>query len=222
MSRFDELVAAGGSPLLVPFTATFTPGAIPADRVLTEYARFYLRLYDGLINSLERRSKRHRLPFAVAWRDDPRTRRGTYRRRPSYFNDHPDVAPHVHGLMLVHPPLVERFHSIAGDLEPAWRSVPYCQADSFAAALHRFERPARQPIYVNRTFHLDRELGDRLSSGLYKGGASARTGARTEMTRWLSYSAKMTRRWDAGNADAYIVLPTAPKKTYASFDYCVT
>jgi hypothetical protein len=209
VSRFDEL-AAGGSPLLVPFTATFAPGAIRTDRVLSEYARFYDRLCDELVKNRDRRSKRSLLPFTVAWRDDPRTRPGKYQGRPRSFSDHPDVAPHVHGLMLFHPSLVERFESIAPDLEQTWRSIPYSPADSFADALHRFERPAGQPIYVNRTLRLERELGDRLTRGLYEGDESARAAAREEITRWLGYSSKMTLRWDAGEEDAFIVLPTSP------------
>jgi hypothetical protein len=207
VSRFDELAAAGDvSPLLVPFTATFALG-VPADRVLSEYARFYDRLCSRLVNNRERPSKRSLLPFTVAWRDDPRTRPDKCHRRPKIVSDHPESAPHVHGLMLVHPSVVESFESISGDLEQAWRSIPYSPARPFADALHRFERPAGQPIYVNRTLRIERELGDRLARGLYEGGESSRLEARAEMARWLSYSAKMTLRWDAGEGDAYIVLP---------------
>ena len=49
------------------------------------------------------------------------------------FFDHPEAGPHVHGLMLIHPSLVERFEPIAGDLEATWRSIPYSPANSFAA-----------------------------------------------------------------------------------------
>jgi hypothetical protein len=208
VSRFDELAAGGdGSPLLVPFTATFAPGAVRADRVLSEYARFYDRLCDELVNNRDRPSKRPLLPFSVAWRDDPRTRPGKYYRRPKLFSDHPESAPHVHGLMLIHPTLGERFESISGDLEQAWRSISYRPAPPFADALYRYERPAGQPIYVNRTLRFDLELGYRMTRGLYEGAASARAEASAEMARWLSYCSKMTLRWDAGEEDAYIVLP---------------
>ena len=209
VSRFDELASAEGSPLLVPFTATFAPGAVRADQVPREFERFYARLCRRLVNNHERPSKRPLLPFTVAWRDDPRTRPGKYERRPRCFSDHPEVAPHVHGLMLVRPSLVERFETIDGDLEATWRAIPYRPARPFADALYRFERPAGQPIYVNRTLRLERERGRAMTRGLYEGDATARAGARAEMARWLSYCAKMTLRWDAGDEDAFIVLPTS-------------
>ena len=174
VSCFYELAAGDGSPLLVAFTATFAPGSVRADQVLSEYARFYDRLCDKLVNNRERPSKRSLLPFTVAWRDDPRTRPGKYQRRPRCFSDHPEVAPHVHGLMLVHPSLVERFETIAGDLEATWRAIPYRPARPFADALYRFERPAGQPIYVNRTLRLERERGRAMTRGLYEGDAPAR------------------------------------------------
>ena len=111
--------------------------------------------------------------------------------------------------MLVHPSLVERFQAIAPDLERTWQSIPRHPDNPFADALYRFERPAGQPIYVNRSLRLERELGDRLTRGLYEWDAPARAGARAEMARWLRYCAKMTLRWDAGDEDAYIVLPTS-------------
>ena len=210
VSCFYELAAGDGSPLLVPFTATFAPGSVRADQVLSEYARFYDRLCDKLVNNRERPSKRPLLPFTVAWRDDPRTRPGKHQRRPRCFSDHPEVAPHVHGLMLVRPSLVGRFESIAGDLEQTWRSIPHHPDNPFA--VFRFERPAGQPIYVNRSLRLERERGRAMTRGLYEGGAPARAEARAEVARWLSYCAKMTLRWDAGEEDAFIVLPSVSSR----------
>jgi hypothetical protein len=79
-----ELVAlCQGLPLIVPLTVTFSPGSIRPDQVLREYERFYARLCRLLMNNHERRSKRHLLPFAVAFRDDPSTRPRKHRDRPT-------------------------------------------------------------------------------------------------------------------------------------------
>ena len=73
MQRADQLVteAQGILPLVVPLTVTFAPNSIRADQVLREYERFYARLCRLLINNPECPSKRHLLPFAIAFRDDP-------------------------------------------------------------------------------------------------------------------------------------------------------
>jgi hypothetical protein len=54
-----------------------------------------------MMGNHERPSKRHLLPFALAFRDDPSTRPGKHRDRPSalaVFSNHPSVAPHVHSV----------------------------------------------------------------------------------------------------------------------------
>ena len=105
-------LSSSGSPLIVPVTATFKPGSIRPDEVLREFERFYARLCSRLVKNYERPSKRHLLPFAIVWRDDPRTRPDKYSARPArhaQFFNHPSVAPHVHGLLVIHPQLVDRF-----------------------------------------------------------------------------------------------------------------
>jgi hypothetical protein len=77
LQRVDELVSENQDhPLVVPLTVTFSLGSIAPDQVLREYERFYLRLCSLLMNNHERPSKRHLLPFAIAFRDDPSTRPG--------------------------------------------------------------------------------------------------------------------------------------------------
>jgi hypothetical protein len=66
-----------GPPLVVPLTVTFAPMSTRPDQVLREYE--YARLCDLLIGNHERPSKRHLLPFALAFRDDPSTRPGKHR-----------------------------------------------------------------------------------------------------------------------------------------------
>jgi hypothetical protein len=93
VQRVDQLVALDrGLPLVVPLTVTFSLGSTRPDQVLREYERFYARLCDLLVNNHGRPSKRHLLPFALAFRDDPSTRPDKYRDRPSahaVFSCHP-------------------------------------------------------------------------------------------------------------------------------------
>jgi hypothetical protein len=73
LQRVDELVALDqGPPLVVPLTVTFSPGSIRPDQVLCEYERFYARLCRLLMSNPDRPSKRHLLPFSIAFRDDVR------------------------------------------------------------------------------------------------------------------------------------------------------
>src|ERR1700704_1749730 len=122
----DELVALNqGPPLVVPLTVTFSPKSTAPHQVLPEYERLYARLCDRLVNNHERPSKHHLLPFALAFRDDPSTRPGKHRDRPSalaVFSNHPTVAPHVHSLVVVHPN--ESSVSIVF-VNPAWRSLKF-------------------------------------------------------------------------------------------------
>ena len=75
MSRIDDLIAVcDRPPLIVPLTVTFAPQAVYPNRVLIEFERFYVRLCRLLMNNPDRASKRHLLPFAIAFRDDPSTR----------------------------------------------------------------------------------------------------------------------------------------------------
>ena len=134
MRRIDELVTESqDTPLVVPLTVTFAPNSCRPDRVLREYERFYARLCRLLINNPERPSKRHLLPFAIAFRDDPSTRPNKRRARPSafsVFSNHPSVAPHVHSLIVIHPRLTDRFLAIVDTLEATWRSIPVQASDA--------------------------------------------------------------------------------------------
>ena len=202
IKRFLDLASNDiGLPLLVPLTVTFAPTSVRPDRVLIEFERFYARVCRQLINNCERPSKRHLLPFAIAWRDDPRTRPDKYRSKPVWhaqFFNHPSVAPHVHALMVLHPLLAERFQIIANGLEATWRAIP-----------RRHDQPIDQPSYNNRTLRIEHDLGQRLSHGLScDEGSIIHHDARTELGRWLGYCAKLTKRFDAGEGDIFTVLPT--------------
>ena len=195
--RFDDLVSEGaGPPLVVPLTCTFAPLSMRPDAVLVQFERFYARLCRSLMNNHERPSKRHLLPLVIAWRDDPRTRPDKYRARPSHVRSEPSFAPHVHAIMVIHPALVARFRDIAGTLEDTWREIPTFSTGVDAAHLRR----------LNRTFRIERDLGERVSRGLL---SNDRDVARAELGRWVAYSAKLARRRDAGDADLFTVLPTA-------------
>jgi hypothetical protein len=205
----DELVALDqGLPLVVPLTVTFSLGSIAPDQVLGEYERFYARLCRLLMNNHERPSKRHLLPFALAFRDDPSTRPGKHRDRPSafaVFSNHPSVAPHVHSVLVVHPTLVNRFLEIAPSLESVWRRIPVRTADPTSA----FDGPT----YANRTLHADVPfaLGIRELMGADPVGSRALVRAR--IRRVVDYSAKLGRRLrDADDVDLFTVLPTASRQ----------
>ena len=190
--RFRALASTGASPLLVPITATFKPASIRQDEVLQEFGRFYARLCSLLVRNHERAAKRHLLPFAIAWRDDPRTRPDKYRARPARYADfmaHPHAAPHVHGVLLIHPQLVDRFLELVGELERVWRGMLTCY------------RGREYLMQRNGTLHVDLAAGRRLSDEL---ASSARSEG---LARWVSYSSKLGQRWDAGEGDLYVILP---------------
>jgi hypothetical protein len=201
IDRFEAVSAPDARPpLIVPLTATFKPGSIKPDEVLCEFERFHARLCSLLIKNHDRPSKRPLLPFALAWRDDPRTRPDKYRSRPAShatFFSHPSVAPHVHGVLVIHPQLVDKFLSVADDLGATWRGIA-----SFVGS--SCDRPVRR----NGTLQLELECGKRISDGLITGAADGEN-ARAELDRWLGYSSKLASRWDAGDWDLFTVLPTA-------------
>jgi hypothetical protein len=201
IDRFEAVSAPDARPpLIVPLTATFKPGSIKPDEVLREFERFHARLCSLLIKNHDRPSKRPLLPFALAWRDDPRTRPDKYRSRPAShatFFSHPSVAPHVHGVLVIHPQLVDKFLSVADDLGATWRGIA-----SFVGS--SCDRPVRR----NGTLQLELECGQRISDGLIAGAADGEI-ARAELDRWLGYSSKLASRWDAGDCDLFTVLPTA-------------
>jgi hypothetical protein len=200
LQRVDELVALDqGPPLVVPLTVTFSLGSIRPDQVLREYERLYARLCDLLMNNHERPSKRHLLPFALAFRDDPSTRPAKHRDRPSafaVFSNHPTVAPHVHSLVVVHPTLADRFLGIVGALEATWRRIPV-RTCSFDA-----------PTYVNRSLHADVPRALRIRELMPADLLGSRALVRAEIRRVLDYCAKLGRRRGVEDVDLFTVLPT--------------
>jgi hypothetical protein len=202
VQRVDQLVAlCQGLPLVVPLTVTFSLGSVRPDQVLREYERFYLRLCSLLMNNHERPSKRHLLPFALAFRDDPSTRPGKHRERPSLFDvlsNHPSVAPHVHSLVVVHPGLADRFLEIVPSLEATWRRIPLRTSAHDA------------PTYANRTLHADVPFALRVRELMRADPVGSRSLVRARIRRVVDYSAKLGhRRGLDNNVDLFTVLPTA-------------
>jgi hypothetical protein len=204
VQRIDELVALDqGLPLVVPLTVTFSPGSTRPDRVLREYERFYARLCRLLISNHDRPSKRHLLPFALTFRDDPSTRRDKHRRRPTahaVFFNHPSVAPHVHSVVVVHPTLVDRFLSIVDELQATWRRIAVRTATSAFDA----------PTYANRTLHADVSFALGIRELMRADHLGDRSLVRARIRKVVEYSAKLGRRRDVvDDADLYAVLPTS-------------
>jgi hypothetical protein len=200
----DELVAEHEiPPLVVALTVTFSFGSIRPDQILLEYERFYARMCRLLICNYERPSKRHLLPFVVAFRDDPSTRPDKYRDRPSafaVFSNHPTVAPHVHSLLVVHPRLVDRFLGIVGTLEETWRRIPVWTADPTSAH--------DAPRYVNRSLYTDVPFALRIRELMRADPIGSRSLVRARIRKVVAYSAKLGRRRDViDEDDLFIVLP---------------
>jgi hypothetical protein len=203
--RIDELVALDqGLPLIVPLTVTFSLGSIAPAQVLGEYERFYARLCRLLISNHERPSKRHLLPFALAFRDDPSTRPDKYRRRPTVYDiffNHPSVAPHVHSLIVVHPTLADRFLSIVDELQATWRRIPLRTVDPTSA----FDAPT----HANRTLYADVPFASRIRDLMMADPVGRRALVRARIRRVVDYSAKLGhRRYLADDVDLFTVLPT--------------
>jgi hypothetical protein len=204
LERTDHLLAADqGLPLVVPLTVTFSLGSIRPDEVLREYERFYARLCRLLMNNHERPSKRHLLPFAIAFRDDPSTRPDKHRERPSslaVFSNHPTVAPHVHSLLVVHPSLADRFLEIVPSLEATWRRIPLRTAVPTSA----FDAPT----YANRTLYADVPFALGIRELTRADHLDRRPLVRARIRRVVEYSAKLGRRRDVVDGDdLFIVLP---------------
>jgi hypothetical protein len=206
VQRIDALVALDqGLPLVVPLTVTFSLGSTAPDHVLREYERFYARLCSLLLNNHERPSKRHLLPFAIAFRDDPSTRPGKHRERPSalaVFFNHPSVAPHVHSVIVVHPALAGRFLEIEPSLEAVWRRIALRTADPTSAH--------DAPRYVNRSLHADVPFARGIRELMMADPVGARPLVRARIRRVVEYSAKLGRRRDVDfDVDLFTVLPTS-------------
>jgi len=200
MGRIDGLVAEGlGPPLVVPLTVTFAPMSTRPDQVLGEYERFYARLCSLLISNHDRKSKRHLLPFALAFRDDPSTRPDKHRRRPTVhdvFFNHPSVAPHVHSLLVVHPSLADRFLSIVDELQETWRRI--------AVRTSAFDAPA----YANRTLYVDVAFALGIRELMGADPVGDRSLVRDRIRGVVEYCAKLGRRRHVGDgADLFTVLP---------------
>jgi hypothetical protein len=210
LERTDHLLAADqGPPLVVPLTVTFSLGSIRPDSVLREYERFYARLCRLLVNNYERPSKRHLLPFVIAFRDDPSTRPDKHRERPSslaVFSNHPSVAPHVHSLLVVHPSLADRFLEIVPSLEETWRGMPIRTAGPTSA----FDAPT----YVNRTLHADLPFALTVRELMRADRLGSRSLVRDRIRRVVDYSAKLGRRRRGvpADADLFTVLPTGQSR----------
>jgi hypothetical protein len=193
-----------GLPLVVPVTVTFAPMSTRPDQVLREFERFYARLCRMLINNHERASKRHLLPFALAFRDDPSTRPHRHRDRPSafaVFSNHPSVAPHVHSLIVVHPSLADRFLEVVPSLQAVWQGIPV-----------RTAGPACQdrPTYANRTLHADVRFAREIRELMAAGPVGSRALVRARIRRVVDYCAKRGRRRDVDDdVDLFTVLPTS-------------
>jgi hypothetical protein len=212
LERTDHLLAANdGLPLVVPLTVTFSLGSIRPGQVLREYERFYARLCRLLMCNPERPSKRHLLPFALAFRDDPSTRPDKYRHRPSaraVFSNHPSVAPHVHSLVVVHPTLADRFLEVVSSLEATWRRVPLRAADPTSSD---------GPIYANRTLHADVQFALGMRELMWADPVGSRSLVRGRIRKVVAYSAKLgRRRGDGGDVDLFTVLPTTPPRSSAT------
>jgi hypothetical protein len=213
MRRIDELaVESQEPPLVVPLTVTFTPNHVRPDRVLREYERFYARLCRLLMNNPERPSKRHLLPFAIAFRDDPSTRPNKHRDRPSafaIFSNHPAVAPHVHSLIVIHPNLAERFLAIVDTLEETWRGIP----------VHASSGLSDRAVYVNRTLYADVQFAVGLRGLMTKDLVGYRSLVRDRVRKVVGYSAKLGRRPVADDVDLFTVLPATLSRTRASVQH---
>jgi hypothetical protein len=209
MRRIDELLESEDTPpLVVPLTVTFAPNSTRPDQVLREYERFYARFCSSLINNPERPSKRHLLPFAIAFRDDPSTRPDKHRDRPSasaIFSNHPSVAPHVHSLIVIHPRLTDRFLSIVDTLQETWRRIPV-QASEARWPLP--SEPTDRAVYVNRTLHADVPFALRMHELMTQDPAGNRSLIRARIRNVVDYSAKLGRRRPvADDVDLFTVLP---------------
>jgi hypothetical protein len=204
LQHVDELVAENESPpLVVPLTVTFSLGSIRADQVLREYERFYARLCRLLICNYERPSKRRLPPFVIAFRDDPSSRPGKHRDRPSLFDvlsNHPSIAPHVHSVVVVHPRLADRFLEVVPSLEATWRRIPIRTVDPTSAH--------DAPAYANRTLHADVPFALTVRELMRADPVGSRSLVRPGIRRVVAYSAKLGRRRGADDdVDLFTVLP---------------
>jgi hypothetical protein len=198
MDRIRELTGDDRRPpLVVPLTVTFMPCAVRPGRVLAEFERLYLRVCRLLMCNPERPSKRHLLPFVLAFRDEAHTRPDKHPCDRDFFN-RPDVAPHVHSIMVVHPALADRFLEIAGDLTKVWREIPPRHGGPFGFLSQD-----------NGSLRVELEFAHRVRGVMEADPAGCRPRVRGEVRRWIDYSAKLMRRRSAADdGDLFTALPT--------------
>lgn len=209
MDRIFELAADGSPPLVVPLTVTFKPNAVYANRVLLEFERLYQRVCRLLVNNPERASKRHLLPFVLAFRDDPSTRPDKHPAAADVFFNHPSAAPHVHSIMVVHPSLADRFRETVGGLPAIWRNLRRRTGDPVRSALRSNSRPLGLPRYNNGSLYADLEFANRVRRLMDDDCAGNRALVRNEVRKVICYSAKLIRRSSAAaDGDLYTALPT--------------
>jgi hypothetical protein len=199
MTRICELAAADRRPpLVVPLTVTFQISRVRPDRVLLEFERLYQRVCRLLVTNPERPSKRPLLPFVLAFRDDPSTRRDKHPIVGGLLSTHPSVAEHVHSIMVIHPAVADRFLEVAGELEAVWRSIP-----------RRGGGPLGLLRHDNGSLRVELEFAHRVRGVMEADPAGCRPRVRGEVRRWIDYSAKlMRRRSAAADGDLYTALPT--------------
>jgi hypothetical protein len=217
--HIDELVALNqGLPLVVPLTVTFSPGSIRPDQVLREYERFYARLCRLLMCNHERPSKRHLLPFVLAFRDDPSTRPGKHRERPSAFAvffNYPTVAPHVHSLVVIHPKLADCFLESVDTLKETWRRIPVRTAGPASA----FDAPT----YANRTLYADVAFALGIRELMRVDPVGDRPLVRARIRGVVDYSAKLgRRRRDDGELDLFTRAADEPARSSRRFERAPT
>jgi hypothetical protein len=199
MARICELAAADRRPpLVVPLTVTFQIGKVRPDRVLLEFERLYTRVCRLLVTNPERLSKRRLLPFVLAFRDDPSTRRDKRPPAGGLLSTHPSVAEHVHAVMVIHPAVADRFLEVAGELETVWRSIPRRGGGSLSLLRHD-----------NGSLRVELGFAHRVRGVMEADPAGCRARVRSEVRSWIDYSAKlMRRRSAAADGDLFTALPT--------------
>jgi hypothetical protein len=121
-------------PKLVFMTATFVateevkPNAlpIPPSKCFNAFERFFVHgPLSEIIPHYNRPSLRHLQPLTYAFIDYPGTKRKKNRAASNFKKllrrfgrEHPEMTPHIHALMLIHPDLIERFEQKRPRLEP--------------------------------------------------------------------------------------------------------
>lgn len=215
----DLAIRCDQPPLIVPINVTFDPMAVRPGAVLREHERFYARFCDLLINNHDRPSKRHLLPFAIAWRDSPWTRPDKYRCRPTLaaiLANHPTVAPHVHSVFVIHPALRDRFIAAVESLEQVWRSIPADSDTSRCGTSEVAAGPVRPLRYLNKSLHVDLAFAERTFRLMSAGSPDDWMAVRAAVRTVVKYDSKLCWwRRAALDGDLFNVLPPEPQTASA-------